>query len=277
MNKFKLTAATLVFASVTSCFSLESESINTFENIFPKSESHSKIKQDFLLESDLFKNGVSILEMSRIIEDPRLKYTPRVKELLNVNPEKSWTYKKYRSNLLTDTRIKLGREFIDENYSLLNKVQEETGVSLYDITAILGIETSYGNPKLMGNFIAFNALYSRYIDFPKNREWMAREMKELINMSNELGIDLFEIKGSFCGCVGIGQFLPTTWANLFIDSNKDGKRDPFNLEETLYSIANHLLDSDYIYNDSKKRYNALFAYNRSDWYVRVILELSDVY
>ncbi len=277
MNKLQIAVAVLVLASSITHSPKILKPRDSFEDIFPKAEVSIEVQKDFLLEYDLFKNNVSILEMDRIIGDPRLKYNPRVKELLNKNPEKSWPFEKYRNRILTDVRIEKGREFIKDNYSLLYKVQEETGVSLYDITAILGIETSYGHPNVMGKFIAFNALYSRYVDYPGKREWVARQMKELINMSNELGIDLFELKGSFCGCVGKGQFLPTTWADLFVDYNKDGKRDPFDLEETLYSVANLLLDSNYKYNDPVRRYGALFSYNHSDWYVNVVLELSDCY
>lgn len=238
--------------------------------------SHSYTTSNMMLENDLACRGISFFDIHRVLSDHRLSYEKKVGRYIRKNPENQLTYGQYRDMLISEYRIKKGREFIRENEELLFEVQGETGVSMHDISAILGIESGYGNKRLQGRFIVFNALYSRYVDFPESREWMAREMAYLIRFANENDIDVFEVTGSYGGAIGIAQFIPSSLWSLFVDGNKDGKRDPFDLEDAVHSIANYLLDNGYEYNNKDARYNAIFAYNHSHLYVLAILELSDL-
>ena len=235
----------------------------------------TNVNEVSILKNSLLQKGISKEKLDDIFSDERLEYLPRIKELLNKNPEKNLTYKEYKKRLLSTKRILSGKLFIIKNRNLLEKVKTETRVSIYDIVAILGIETTYGRKKSLGQFNAFNALYSRYLDFPEKREWVAEEIAHLIKLAEENNLDIFEINGSYCGCIGIGQFLPSSWNNYFVDGNKDGQKDPFNLEDAVYSIANYLKHAGYDAENNEKRYKAIYEYNHSDMYVKVILALSD--
>ncbi|MFC3882118.1 lytic murein transglycosylase [Bacillus songklensis] len=52
-----------------------------------------------------------------------------------------------------------------------------------------------------------------------------------------------------------------------IDVNEDGKADPMDLEDAIYSAANYLAANDAA--EGKIR-DAVFAYNHADWYVEEV-------
>ena len=71
-------------------------------------------------------------------------------------PEFTMTWARYRTLLLTDKRITSGRAAVEENRSLLGRVQERYGVAPGVITGIWGLESSFGTTT--GDFRVVEAL-----------------------------------------------------------------------------------------------------------------------
>ncbi len=59
-----------------------------------------------------------------------------------------------------------------------------------------------------------------------------------------------------------------------VDANNDGKADPFNIEDAVFSAAHYLSENGAADGDMKR---AIFAYNKSDEYVADILYYVDEY
>ena len=80
---------------------------------------------------------------------------------------------------------------------------------------------------------------------------------------------------SSAGAIGWTQFLPSTWRRYGVDADGDGRADPMNAADAIFSAANYLHAS----GAPRDWHRALFAYNHADWYVRRVLnrarELSD--
>ena len=72
---------------------------------------------------------------------------------------------------------------------------------------------------------------------------------------------------SSAGAIGWTQFMPATWKAYGVDADGDGKRDPFNAADAIFSAANYLSASG-APADWRK---ALFAYNHAGWYVDKVL------
>ncbi|UTI66140.1 lytic transglycosylase domain-containing protein [Paraconexibacter antarcticus] len=72
---------------------------------------------------------------------------------------------------------------------------------------------------------------------------------------------------SSAGAVGWTQFLPDTWRTYGVDADGDGRRDPQDAADAIYSTANYLrhlgAPGDW--------HRALFGYNHADWYVTKVL------
>jgi Transglycosylase SLT domain len=77
--------------------------------------------------------------------------------------------------------------------------------------------------------------------------------------------------------VGPLQFIPSTWKSVGVDANDDGKRDPNNIFDAALGAAVYLCRGDADLRDVDARAQAVRRYNNADEYVRVVLNLADMY
>ena len=75
---------------------------------------------------------------------------------------------------------------------------------------------------------------------------------------------------SSAGAIGWTQFMPATWSIWGMDASGDGKADPYNSTDAIFSTARYLRASGAPGDYGK----AVFAYNHADWYVKQVLALS---
>jgi len=78
---------------------------------------------------------------------------------------------------------------------------------------------------------------------------------------------------SSAGAIGWMQFMPATWDAYGVDGDGDGEADPYNARDAIHSAANYLSAS----GAPEQWYDAIFAYNRADWYVRDVLDRATCY
>ncbi len=78
---------------------------------------------------------------------------------------------------------------------------------------------------------------------------------------------------SYAGAIGWMQFMPPTWDAYGVDGDGDGEADPYNARDAIHSAANYLSAS----GAPVDWYDAIFAYNRADWYVQDVLEKAACY
>ncbi|MGB9719181.1 MAG: lytic murein transglycosylase [Candidatus Anstonellales archaeon] len=178
------------------------------------------------------------------------------------------SYEEYREALKIDEKIEHGIEFVQENFGVLQKLENEFGVSKYYIAATIGIETDYG--RYMGEYNAGYALLTMYdrAQTWKGKKMWAKQMINFLKMCKELELDPFNVQSSWAGAIGPGQWMPSTWNGNFKDGNGDGRRDVFDLEDVMYNIAVHYAG----YSNVDK---AILAYNPSRMYVRASKEIAD--
>jgi hypothetical protein len=72
---------------------------------------------------------------------------------------------------------------------------------------------------------------------------------------------------SSAGAVGWTQFMPDTWSRFGVDANGDGRRDPYDAADAIFSAANYLHAS----GAPADWRAALFTYNHAGWYVDRVL------
>jgi soluble lytic murein transglycosylase-like protein len=78
------------------------------------------------------------------------------------------------------------------------------------------------------------------------------------------------------GAVGPMQFLPSTFAAYGVDGNGDGYADINNPADAIYSAARYLC----LWGASRggqALYDAIWAYNHADWYVRLVVQYANAY
>lgn len=155
-------------------------------------------------------------------------------------PAEAKPWKSYRPIFLTEARINNGRKFMAEHRAELQRVQDRTGVPAEIIVAIIGVETSYGGN--MGSFKVLDALYTLGFYYPKREAFFSSELAHLFQLSKVENFDIQQLKGSYAGAMGWGQFMPSSYLNYAKDGDNDGRRNLFNnLDDVFSSVANYFV------------------------------------
>ena len=154
-------------------------------------------------------------------------------------PAEGKAWKDYRPIFLTDKRIDDGIAFVNANRELLDKVSAEYGVPVGIIAAIIGVETSYG--KITGNYRVIDALSTLAFHYPPRAKFFRSELRELILLNGKhLAYPLDELKGSYAGAMGWGQFMPSSIANYAVSYDGDDRIDLWNsLPDITASVASY--------------------------------------
>ena len=153
--------------------------------------------------------------------------------------EKTKTWDDYKAIFLKKKRIVDGKKFIKKNINTLERAEKEFGVPKEIITAILGVETNFGNN--MGSYRVIDSLTTLGFDDPRRSKFFRSELIQLFLLTRENNLDIFKIKGSYAGAMGYSQFISSSYRAYAIDYDGDGYVDLFNsIEDAIGSIANYL-------------------------------------
>jgi membrane-bound lytic murein transglycosylase B len=152
--------------------------------------------------------------------------------------EKTKPWYEYRTIFLTDQRITRGREFYALHRDTLQRAEREMGVPAEIIVAIIGVETFYG--RITGSYRVLDALSTLAFDYPKRSPFFTKELRNYLLLAREQGVDARELKGSYAGAMGYGQFMPSSYRSFAIDFDDDGKIDIWNNPvDAIGSVANY--------------------------------------
>jgi membrane-bound lytic murein transglycosylase B len=162
--------------------------------------------------------------------------------------EATKTWAQYRPIFVTDSRINQGRVHLSDNNASLEKVSRQYGVPSEIIVSIMGVETGWGGN--MGSYNVLDALYTLAFYYPvingksnpARAAFFTDELAQFFALCNEEGFDIFTVKGSYAGAMGLGQFMPSSYRKYAKDGDGDGKRDLFKSKQDAYaSIANYFI------------------------------------
>ena len=94
------------------------------------------------------------------------KTIPSIRKLVlppSVTFKKNWLA--YRKRFIEPVRLKAGKAFWEENQAFLSQVEQDSGVPVEIIVAIIGIETIYG--RQTGNFRVKDVLSTLAFSYPE--------------------------------------------------------------------------------------------------------------
>jgi membrane-bound lytic murein transglycosylase B len=178
----------------------------------------------------------------------KTRYVESVVQLIKPMPAgKPKNWKVYRSRFVENARIGAGVAFWERNAETLNRAENLYGVPAEIIVGLIGVETIYG--KNTGNFRAIDALTTLSFSYPEtpNKEarmtFFKKELRELLLWTRESAMDVFDVKGSYAGALGLAQFMPSSLRQFAVDFDGDGK---INLKESetdaIGSVAHYLAE-----------------------------------
>jgi membrane-bound lytic murein transglycosylase B len=160
-------------------------------------------------------------------------------------PAEGKPWRDYRPIFLTEARVEGGLAFMREHRALLDRIERETGVPSTVVTAIIGVETSYG--KITGSYRVLDALFTLGFHYPPRAEFFSGELKHLFHLVDEEKLDIGQIQGSYAGAMGWGQFIPSSYRAYAVDGDGDGRRDLWNsTADIAASVANYFVEHGWI-------------------------------
>ena len=163
----------------------------------------------------------------------------KIIDSISTPAEFTWTWDRYKKLFIEDKRIKNGKKFIQDNLNSLERAEKEFGVPKEIIVSILGIETRYG--KIMGNYRVIDSLMTLGFDYPRRADFFKDELIKFFLLTRENDLNIYEIKGSYAGAMGYGQFISSSYRAYAVDFDGDNSIDLFNsVDDAIGSIANYL-------------------------------------
>jgi len=149
---------------------------------------------------------------------------------------KHGSWDRYEKILLGNTRVKKGAKYMRDHRTIFRKVYKKYGVPPEYITAIIGIESYYGYNR--GKFPAFDVLTT--LAFEKNRrsKYFRYELKKFLLLSKKQKFNPKNVKSSYAGAIGLGQFMPSSYAYA-VDFNRDGKKSMQTTSDAIAGVANY--------------------------------------
>jgi len=206
----------------------------------------------------------------------------------------------YRPIFVNPKRIEAGLVFWKTHQRTLARAEKRYGVPAEIIVAIIGVETSYGrNP---GRWRVVEALATLAFDYPPRGTFFRSELEHYLLLARDADVDVFSVRGSYAGAIGIPQFMPSSLRRYAVDFDRDGRIDlSRNNADAIGSVANFLKQHGWrsgqplqrkegeadagagerlIDLGSEKRvglanFQALLRYNRSPLYAAAVADLSE--
>jgi len=155
-------------------------------------------------------------------------------------PSTSRPWHEYRPIFVNPRRVADGVTFWNNNTGTLERASKKFGVPEAVIVAIIGVETLYG--ARTGRHRVLDALTTLAFNYPRRAEFFRDELEQYLLLTREQDTNMFSIKGSYAGAIGIPQFMPSSYRNYAVDFDSDGKIDlSSNVADSIGSVANYLI------------------------------------
>jgi len=165
-----------------------------------------------------------------------LDYLAKSDQGLKSKPSKGgWS--RYRSQFLDGRHIGAGVAFWQKHQPALHRASQQYGVPAEYILGIMAVETTFGG--YVGNHRVIDALTTLGFDYQRRGDYFRGELENFLVMARSENIDPLKPVGSFAGAMGLGQFMPSSFLQWAVDFNGDGRRDLWNPEDAIGSVANY--------------------------------------
>ena len=168
----------------------------------------------------------------------RVQRSDTIIEAIERPAEKTRPWRDYRAIFLDEKRILDGITFWQEQRRTLERAERAYGVPPEYIVAIIGVETFYG--KRPGRHRVIDALATLAFDYPPRAGFFRSELENYLLFSRDRGSDVFAMRGSYAGAMGMPQFMPGSARSYGVDFDRDGHVDLRRSVDAIGSVGNFL-------------------------------------
>ena len=250
------------------------------------------------LARQLVDDGFDASEIAGLFSDKKVRFDNRIMPRKISHDETKLHYDVF----LEAGRINRAKDYLQDNKQLLTAIEKEYGIPKEVKVAILLVETDLG--RYLGSGLAFNTLASMAVadDFnrikpylpheyrnmsareqgriekrmKKKAGWAYSELKSLIIYASLNNMDIFSIKGSIFGAIGLCQFMPSNALKFGVDYDRDGRVNLFSTADALASMANYLRYYGWKQDIARSRQiRVIMHYNHSTPYARTVIKVAE--
>ncbi len=150
-------------------------------------------------------------------------------------PNGAWL--RYRKKFITPDNVQNGVVFWNQYEDALNRAWQVYGVAPEIIVGIIGVETRWG--RVMGKTRILDALATLSFNYPRRAEYFSGELETFLLMARDEQDDPLNLKGSFAGAMGYGQFMPSSYKQYAVDFSGDGHINLWDPVDAIGSVANY--------------------------------------
>ncbi len=188
------------------------------------------------LRAQAIGSGVTGLTYDRYTQNLTPDYS--VIEKLNYQPEFSTPIWDYLSGLVDEERVQLGQQKLAQHREVLNRVAAAYGVPAETVVAVWGVESNFG--QISGSYPLLQALGTLSCE-GRRQSFFRGEFFTTMRILQRGDLTEQQMKGSWAGAFGHTQFMPSTYEELAVDFDGDGRRDLVSsTSDALASTANFL-------------------------------------
>ena len=163
-------------------------------------------------------------------------YRKNVKPKRSAKKQGSWD--RYEEIFLKESKVEKGVAYMHQHRKTFQKAYREFGVEPEYIAAIIGIESHYGVNT--GKYPTFDTLTTLAFEPHRRQKFYRSELQEFLLMTRRERVDPKQVKGSYAGAIGLGQFMPSNYKTFIVDFNRDGKKRMHHPVDAIGSIAYYL-------------------------------------
>ncbi|WP_234416662.1 lytic murein transglycosylase [Ruegeria sp. Alg231-54] len=145
----------------------------------------------------------------------------------------------YLDSAVSDTRIRNGRVGLERHSDALIRIEAKYGVEKEVVTAIWGLETSFGTYR--GSDHTIRSLATLAFD-ARRAQFFETQLIAALQIIQAGDVSPRNMMGSWAGAMGHTQFMPTSFLDHAVDFDGDGRRDIWSDDPTdaLASAAAYL-------------------------------------
>jgi len=187
---------------------------------------NSMVKKHHFQRSTITK----ILKDAKLDRDTLDRYTGRYKV---GTTNGSW--QRYKAHVLDKSSLAKAKKFKKEYYKTLKRASREYSVPLEYIVGFIAVESKFN--EFVGDYRLLDSLTTLAFYPNRMQKFFKSELKHFFLMCREEGFNPYKLEGSFAGAMGSVQQVPSVYRKFGMDYDRDGKRDPWSLKDSIGIIA----------------------------------------
>jgi len=153
-------------------------------------------------------------------------------------PEFSRPVWDYVNGAVSADRLNRGKNALNQYREDYNIVTARFPVDRHILTAIWGLETSYG--RILGNHNIIDSLATFAFE-GRRMAFGTEQLYAVLDMLRNGDVKTEQLTGSWAGAMGMTQFIPTTFRDYAVDMDGDGNKNLWDSEQDALGSAAHYL------------------------------------